>query len=121
MNLNSHIALTPPPKWTPNIAGQLHTIASDIGLALERIELKQAVLDKKIFQLKLKIARFTHTMDDKTLKYFELKVVKLIEEHDLPSNPYPDIMEMLSEAWSLGRVSATDEALAALRGIKGRP
>ena len=111
----------PNPEVDPRIADQLHTIASDIELAVARIELKQAVLDKKIFQLKLKIARFTHPMDDKALKYFEDKACKLIEEHDLPSNPYPDMMTLLSEAWSLGRVSATDEALAALRGIRGRP
>jgi hypothetical protein len=102
-------------------ASKLSETATDLDLAIARIELKQEVVDSKLLQLRSKIARLTHPMDDKARSYFEAKVAKLIEEHDLPSNPYPDMIELLTEAWSLGRVSAVNEAVTALRTIKGRP
>lgn len=102
-------------------ASRLAEIGTDLDLAIARIKLKQDAVNSKLLQLCSKISRLTHPMDNQARTYFEAKVAKLIEEHDLPSNPYPDIIELLTEAWYLGRVSAINEAVTALRTIKGRP
>lgn len=60
-------------------------------------------------------------MDPSSQAYFESRVGDLIQKYDLPSNPYPDIMELLTDAWNLGRVSAIDATRDFLRDMKGRP